>query len=89
MKTQGFVSDLITDPSRLIGRTQFPVMYRGAEIHPSAGYCGGYDWVHHDYMDASYDDGGWSTFGCGWDSGINACKDSIDSMFEHLESLEE
>ena len=66
----------------LLPSIQFPIKYRGAEITHSAGYCGGYDWVHEDSLDASYDEGSWSIWGCGFEYSINACKEAIDQMHQ-------
>lgn len=60
------------------------INYKGAEIYPSEYRL--YEWHHPDHVDASYDDGGWSTYGCGIGKSIEECKEQIDDMLDEMPS---
>lgn len=67
---------------KLIKVNIFPIMYRGAEINPTAGYNGGYDWYHDDYSDGDFDGESWHYTGGGNGPTIKDCKHSIDILID-------
>jgi len=57
--------------------------YKGAQIEKQY-YGDGYQWVHSDYFDRSWNGDGWDTVGGGTASTVEECKEEIDDFLKTI-----